>query len=251
MPPAAHAGAWTLAGGHRPGRRDRHREPGHQAFDSSGKLQSTPRYSKVELQALMEYGVTDWLTVDRGAGPAARRHRCAGRTPTAPASATPNSAPARASCRASNWVLSGQGTVRVPGTFDTGNPAAIGYTGVEVDLRGLFGCELCRLRHAGLRRRAARAALPHRRPAERDARRSDVRLAHRAAMAAAGAIVQRDLARRRRARCSRLRLSQAPAQRGLRTQRAMGAAGAACSPPIAGRNALQENGLVLGVWYRF
>ncbi len=38
-----------------------------------------------------------------------------------------------------SWVLSAQTTVRVPGTFDKNNPAAIGYTDPEVDVRALFG----------------------------------------------------------------------------------------------------------------
>jgi hypothetical protein len=41
--------------------------------------------------------------------------------------------------QADSWVLSGQATVRVPGTNDTSNAAAIGYTGVETDIRGLIG----------------------------------------------------------------------------------------------------------------
>ena len=118
------------------------------AFDATrgSHSKSTPRYAKTELQALMEYGVTDWLTaialpslqhVDIAApadasrtGPRQQRirrsrpHRCKAR-PTG-------------SCRA-------QATVRVPGTFDTGNPAAIGYTGFDVDLRALFGASFHRL----------------------------------------------------------------------------------------------------------
>ena len=37
------------------------------------------------------------------------------------------------------WVFSGQATLRVPGTDDTANPAAVGYTDVEADLRLLLG----------------------------------------------------------------------------------------------------------------
>ena len=36
-------------------------------------------------------------------------------------------------------MLSGQATLRVPGTIDTSNPAAIGYTDVEIDIRALLG----------------------------------------------------------------------------------------------------------------
>jgi len=38
-----------------------------------------------------------------------------------------------------SWVASGQVTLRVPGTNDISNPAAIGYTDLETDIRGLFG----------------------------------------------------------------------------------------------------------------
>ena len=34
----------------------------NRAFDSGSKLRSIPRYRKEELQALIEYGVTDWFT---------------------------------------------------------------------------------------------------------------------------------------------------------------------------------------------
>ena len=37
------------------------------------------------------------------------------------------------------WVLSAQTTIRVPGTFDDSNAAAIGYTEPEIDVRGLVG----------------------------------------------------------------------------------------------------------------
>jgi hypothetical protein len=38
-----------------------------------------------------------------------------------------------------SWVFSGQATLRVPGTDNTSNPAAVGYTDVESDLRLLLG----------------------------------------------------------------------------------------------------------------
>ena len=38
-----------------------------------------------------------------------------------------------------NWVASGQATLRIPGTYDKSNLAAIGYTDPEVDVRALFG----------------------------------------------------------------------------------------------------------------
>ena len=133
--------------------------------------QPTPRYSKFELQALIEYGVTDWLTaivapglqhVDIAAPVDAQR---TGLGYSEFGGARPRHARRRTGCCR-------PGHLRVPGTFDTGNPAAIGYNGFEVDLRALFGYSFALGGLAGLHRSAARAALPHRRPAERGARRS-------------------------------------------------------------------------------
>ncbi len=55
------------------------------------------------------------------------------------AGATRISARAYNFLKTDNWVLSGQVTGRVPGTFDYRNPAAIGYTSFETDVRGLVG----------------------------------------------------------------------------------------------------------------
>ncbi len=61
-PQAAGAGAWTLPEGHGQVVVTGTASRPTKAFDGSGSLQSTPRYNKNELQALIEYGVTDWLT---------------------------------------------------------------------------------------------------------------------------------------------------------------------------------------------
>lgn len=110
-------------------------------FDGGGSLQSTPRYSKVELQALMEYGVTDWLTAM--AIPSLQHVSIAPPTDASRTGLGNSEIGARARVwQESNQVVSAQGSVRIPGTFDNGNPAAIGYTGVDVDLRVLYGAEL-------------------------------------------------------------------------------------------------------------
>ena len=93
---------------------------------------------KTELQALIEYGFTDRFTgifipelqhVDIAAPTSAQRTglgytEFGGRYQALQGDA---------------WVLSGQATLRVPGTNETSNPAAIGYTGIETDVRALFG----------------------------------------------------------------------------------------------------------------
>jgi hypothetical protein len=137
-PQSANAGAWLMPDQHGQIVVTGTASSASKAFGSGGSLQSTPRYNKTELQALMEYGVTDWLTaiaipslqhVDIGSPTDAKRTgfdntEFGGRVRV---------------LQETDWVLSAQGTVRVPGTGDTNNPAAVGYTGVDIDLRGLFG----------------------------------------------------------------------------------------------------------------
>jgi hypothetical protein len=108
------------------------------AFDGTRGLQPTPRYNKFELTGLVEYGATDWLTlmvlpqlqhIDIGSPTDAQRTGL-GYTEFG----------GRAKLYdANSWVFSMQATLRVPGTFDTGNSAAIGYTDVQADVRALLG----------------------------------------------------------------------------------------------------------------
>lgn len=134
----AFAGAWTLdaGSGQVVGTATFSRADG--VFDGAGNRVPAPRYNKAELQALIEYGVTGWLTAILAPGlqhidiatPVDARRTGLGFT----------EAGARVRLlQGSNWVFSGQATVRVPGTGDSSNPAAIGYTGVEVDVRALAG----------------------------------------------------------------------------------------------------------------
>ncbi len=97
----------------------------------------TPRYNKVELQALLEYGLTDRLTAIVNPG---LQHIDIGRRSAqrGPGSVTPNSA------RVTLFSGRDLGPVRpgdtaIPGTTDNSNPAAIGYTEVESDVRVLLG----------------------------------------------------------------------------------------------------------------
>jgi hypothetical protein len=107
-------------------------------FDAARNLQPTPRYTKNELQGLLEYGATDWFTVilepmlqhvDIGEPVEAQRSglgytEFGGRMRL---------------FQGDSWVISGQTTLRVPGAFDRSNPAALGYTDTQVDVRALFG----------------------------------------------------------------------------------------------------------------
>jgi len=105
---------------------------------AASKLQPIPRYSKDEAQALIEYGVTNWFTamfqpslqhVDIGAPINAQRSGLG---------YTDIGGRARIWSDAS-WVVSAQATFRIPGVFDKTNPAAIGYTDPEIELRALAG----------------------------------------------------------------------------------------------------------------
>jgi hypothetical protein len=109
-----------------------------QAFDNSESAQPIPRYEKFELQALIEYGVTDRFTlmampgfqhVDID-GPAGGQRTGLGYSEFGGRYLL---------LQGDAWVFSGQTTLRVPGTFQNGNPAGVGYTDPELDFRVLLG----------------------------------------------------------------------------------------------------------------
>ena len=132
------AGAWTLDAGRTYMFVTETASRAERGFNGGGNQFSIPRYSKSELQALIEYGVTDAFTVMFA--PSLQRVSIA----------APFDAQRRAWGTAilgagsdllavDSWVLSMQSIVRVPGTFDKTNPAAIGYYDTQVDVRGLIG----------------------------------------------------------------------------------------------------------------
>jgi protein XagA len=136
-PSIAMAGAWTLPEGSGQAIVTAAGSVANRAFSGSG-LAPISRYSKFEVQGLLEYGLTNKFTfifapslesIDIGAPISARRTglgytEIGGRYLLA---------------QSDSWVLSGQATVRIPGVSDTSNPAAIGYTAVETDVRALIG----------------------------------------------------------------------------------------------------------------
>ena len=132
------AGAWTLDAGTGALVVTGTTSQANSVFDSGSKLRPIPRYSKDEAQALIEYGVTNWFTamlqpslqhVDIAAPFSAQRSGLG---------YTDIGGRARIWSDAS-WVVSAQATFRIPGVFDKTNPAAIGYTDSEIELRGLAG----------------------------------------------------------------------------------------------------------------
>ena len=99
---------------------------------------STPRYDKDEAQLLVEYGLTDRLTAI--VNPGLQHIDIAAPTDAQRTGLGYTEFGARYGFyEDQNWVLSGQATLRLPGTTDTSNPAAIGYTDVEADFRALLG----------------------------------------------------------------------------------------------------------------
>ena len=137
FPASAWAGAWTLPDGTGQWLASLGLATSSEYFDH-GSLLSTPRYNKAEPALLIEYGLTDRLTaiVNPGlqhidiAAPTSAERTGIGYTELG----------ARyAFFRDADSVVSVQATLRLPGTTDTTNPAAIGYTDVETDVRLLFG----------------------------------------------------------------------------------------------------------------
>jgi hypothetical protein len=134
----AFAGAWTLEPGTGQLILTNTAMTATSLFSTGYALQPTPRYNKDEAQALIEYGVTNWFTaiftpslqhVDIAAPFSAERSGLG---------YTDFGGRARIWSDTS-WVASAQVTFRIPGTYEYTNPAAIGYTDPEVDLRGLVG----------------------------------------------------------------------------------------------------------------
>lgn len=107
-------------------------------YDGGASTHRTPDYDKAEVNLLMEYGVTDWFTaivqpqyqsVEIGAPTNADRSGL-GYTDVGG--------------RMRLWsnedsVFSVQAVGRIPGTDDERNAAAVGYTDPEADLRLLYG----------------------------------------------------------------------------------------------------------------
>jgi hypothetical protein len=142
VPHAVQAGAWLMPEGHGQIVVTGTASQATRSFDNGGGLQATPRYSKDELNALLEYGVTGWLTAI--ATPSLQHVDIAPPTGAQRTGFGNSEFGARALIAhgdswGNSWVLSAQGTVLAPGTVDNGNPAALGYTGVDIDLRGLLG----------------------------------------------------------------------------------------------------------------
>jgi len=137
LPSTAWAGAWTLPEGTGQWLASLTATSATSYFTGSG-LASTPRYSKEELQVLIEYGLTDRLTAIFD--PGLQNIDIAPPTNAARFGLNYTEFGARYGFfESQDWVVSGQTTLRIPGTTNTSNLAAIGYTDVEADFRALLG----------------------------------------------------------------------------------------------------------------
>lgn len=134
----AFAGAWTQPEGHGQAALTGVWSTATQGFDGSGSLQPTAHTEKFELQGLFEYGATDRFTVM--AMPILRHIRIG---PPVNASSDGFGSIELGGryrlLRGPSWVFSGQATVLTRGEPEPITPAAIGNSGVEGDVRALFG----------------------------------------------------------------------------------------------------------------
>ncbi len=249
-PNAVRAGAWTLPQGSGQIITTLTPSTADEAFNDSGRLQSTPRYNKTELQVLMEYGITDWLTAI--VWPGLQQIDIAAPTKAQRSGLGYTEVGGRARIwQNQDWVLSGQATLRIPGTIDSSNPAAAGYTGVEADIRLLLGHGfklggLPSFLDVQLAQRVRTDGPP-------DETRIDVTLGVRTApkwllLAQSLNVISQGAGSGPLFPATNYHKLQMSAVYQLTPQWALQAGGFVT---YAGRNALQENGLLLGTWYRF
>jgi protein XagA len=134
----AHAGAWTLRKGEGQAIAGVIATKSTHAFDDDGDTVSIPTYDKVEAGIFVEYGATDWLTLL--VSPELLSVDIA--SPVNAQSTGPGYLDLGA--RARLWsdatsVFSTQIVGSLPGQHDKYDPAEIGNTDAELDLRLLYG----------------------------------------------------------------------------------------------------------------
>jgi protein XagA len=134
----ASAGAWTLDAGTGQMIVTSTASYGDDLFNAARALQAVPRYEKLQTDVLIEYGATDWLTLIMD--PSLQHVGIAAPIDAERGGLGYSDFGGRVRLfQGDSWVVSGQATFRVPGTFDRANPAALGYTDSQADIRALFG----------------------------------------------------------------------------------------------------------------
>jgi hypothetical protein len=138
LPSLAWAGAWTLEEGKGQVIVTGSLSQASSAFDNSRGTGSTPRYSKFELSGLVEYGLSNRFTLM--VAPGLQDIEIASPTDAHRGGIGYTEFGARYRfLQGSDWVFSGQALLREPGTDQSTNPAAVGYTDPELDTRALLG----------------------------------------------------------------------------------------------------------------
>lgn len=138
LPSFARAGAWMQPKGHGQNILTSTFTTSGMGFDANGRAIDIPRYNKFELDALTEYGLTDNVTAILQ--PQLRSVSIAPPTDAAQTGAGYTDLGARVRLWSNGWsVVSGQALLRIPGSSDKNDPAEIGSTDTQVDVRGLYG----------------------------------------------------------------------------------------------------------------
>jgi protein XagA len=247
--PAALAGAWTLDAGVGQVLVSGTLSTSDLIFNPARQTQGAPRYNKFEAEALVEYGVTDRFTAIVGPGlqdisiaaPVNAQRFGLGYTELGGRYQL---------LQADSWVMSGQVLLRLPGTTDNANPAAIGYTDVQTDFRALLGHSfMLGSMPAFIDLEAAQRICTAGAPDEFHA---DLTLGVRPAPRWLLLIQSFNVVSEGSGTWGFSSYDYEKAQLSV-----VYGVNAALSLQVggfstyAGRNALQENGLVLGVWYKF
>ena len=111
---------------------------GSRYFNGLGKLAPADKFTRGDLSAYLEYGVTDWLMA------VVRPDLTAVSLGGHPGSSYVGLGPSEAGAQLrlllfGPAVLAAKASVRLPGSTDQRNPAQLGNTSRDADLRGLFG----------------------------------------------------------------------------------------------------------------
>ena len=136
--PSAFAGAWTLPAGSGEAYLSTTATSNDRYFNDDGGSVVNQDYRKVETQLHVEYGITDSLT--GFVGPSLLHTSVGGSAGDSyfGLGYTDFGLRKRLYTDGAN-VFSVEAMARVPGASNSGNPAEIGYTGMEFDLRALYG----------------------------------------------------------------------------------------------------------------
>jgi hypothetical protein len=132
------AAAWTLDARHGQAIITTTASRADEGFDGSRSLHSRSRYQKLDTQALLEYGLTDRLTLILAPG---LQHIQVG-TSSAATDGNPYYVEAGARLgiwNGSNWVFSGQATLHWTANSGGTNSIPVDNTGTQIDMRALFG----------------------------------------------------------------------------------------------------------------